>query len=75
MRLREIKDKFDYFWLFDPIRDSWRLARLIGPQQFPAFSDGGLWVLQGKPSDDYEAIGIEMPRHPRSVLVPKEGKR
>jgi len=70
--LRQLIGRYDYFWVFVPRYDSWRLCRLAGVGQHPVIADGGMWVILATDKvEDFEAIGIEMPRHPRSVTVPK----
>ena len=71
MTLGEIKDQFDFYWVFVPRRDSWRLCKLAGEARIPVFHDGGAWLIFPEKVEEWEAIGIEMPRHPRSVSIPK----
>jgi hypothetical protein len=72
MTLGQIKDKYDFFWVFVEKYDSWRLGRLTGEAaRFPVIFGGGLWVIHPDISDDWKAEGIDMPKHPRSEIVPK----
>jgi len=73
MTVGEVKDRFDYFWVFIPAYDSWRLARQTGSSTriVVILDRGGLWIIMPTLSDKWEAVGIEQPKHPRSVIVPK----
>ena len=70
--VRQIKDRFDLFWVFVPKYDAWRLGRKLGTTNIVGLLDGGSWVIHIDFSDDWMAVGVEMPAHPGSVIVPKE---
>jgi hypothetical protein len=69
--VREINGKFEYFWVFVPRYDAWRLGRFAGDAQIPVVCNGGMWTILPVKVEDFEAVGIEMPNHPRSTVVPK----
>ena len=75
MTLRQLIGRFDYFWVFVPRYDAWYMCRLAGDAQIPVIEKGGLWMIVPDKVEDFDAIGIEQPRHPRSVTIPKEGAR
>lgn len=69
----DAKEKCDYFWVFVPKYDAWRLGRYIGPAGV-VLGQGGLWVIHPDISEDWPAVGIEQPRHPRAVTIPKSAQ-
>lgn len=71
MNVYQAKDSFDFFWVFVPRYDSWRLGRTLGSTRAVGLFQDGAWVILTDFNDGWEAIGVEMPKHPRSVTEPK----
>ena len=69
--LADVKERFDFFWVFVPRRDSWRLCRLSGEARIPVFHENGMWIIFPEKVENWPAIGIDMPKHPMSRAVPK----
>lgn len=69
--LRYIKQRYDFFWVFVPKHDAWRLGRCAGGLKAVVLYGDGLWVVHPDLDESWEAVGVEMPRHPRSVTIPK----
>lgn len=62
--LKDMRGRFDYFWLFVPAYDSWRLGRFAGHRMEPVVSCSGLWISLPEILESWRAVGIEPPNHP-----------
>lgn len=70
--LGAVKDRYPFFWVFMPRFDAWRLGRKTSAETptVVIFSDG-LWAIHPHLNDHWQAIGVDMPKHPRAVTIPK----
>jgi hypothetical protein len=71
MTVSKMRGRFDYFWVFVPRYDAWRLGRFAGDAMIPVIENGGLWMILPDLKEDFQAVGVEQPMHPRSTTSAK----